>query len=154
VSVTVTYDSSATGSIVNLAENPQGYAFGTIIHPSKYNYSSAAVSGGAVEDKTFVEKTLDEMDIFVPSFNGYYTGFHMYRYTRPYESGVRQSNSDIWAIARISLYIRTGSDFTEDPNNVFVYTNSNLNTMDTIFRRTGETDYSGGYYHGDEILDN
>src|SRR5699024_10991152 len=155
ISATVTYDSSATGSIVNLSENSQGYAFGTIIHPSKYVYDNANASGASTaDDNIYVDKTLDEMNIFVPSLNGYYTGFHMYRHTRPYESGVRQSNSDIWAIARISLYTRNGTDFTEDWNNVFVYNNSNLNTMDTIFRLTGETDYSGGYYHGDEILDN
>lgn len=154
VSVAVTYDSSATGSIVNLAENEQGYAFGTIIHPSRYTYTNVGASSSVVTDeKTYVDKTLTDMHIYVPTVDGYYTGFQMYRHTQSFESGVRWSNSDIWAINRISLYTRNGSDFTEDPNNVFIYSSTDKNTMDTIFRLTGETDYSGGYYHGDEILE-
>lgn len=154
VSVAVTYDSSATGSIVNMAENEQGYAFGTIVHPAKYTYANVSTSGSVVtDDKTYVEKTLTDMHIYVPTVDGYYTGFHMYRHTQAFEEGVRWSNADIWAINRISLYTRNGSDFTEDPNNVFVYSSTNKNTMDTIFRLTGEKDYSGGYYHGDEILE-
>src|SRR5699024_1331102 len=67
ISATVTYDSSATGSIVNLSENSQGYAFGTIIHPSKYVYDNANASGArTADDNIYVDKTLDEMNIFVP----------------------------------------------------------------------------------------
>src|SRR5699024_2501713 len=156
LSASVTIDTLKTGFITNLAENSQGYAFGTIIHPANYSYSQGTSGGGVVanvDEKVYVDKTLDDMKVYVPSIDGYYTGYHMYRYTRPYEAGVRWSNSDLWAINRISLYSRNGNEFMEDPNNVFVYSSTNTTTMDTIFRLTGETDYSGGFYHGDEILD-
>lgn len=159
VSASVTIDSVKTGFITNLSENKQGYAFGTIIHPSKYIYSDNASGGSSnpqelSSDVVCVDKTTEDINIYIPNGSGSYIRYHLYRYTKPFELGIRWSNSDIWAINRISRATKLGDEFTEDPNNVFVYSTTNTTTMDTIFRLVGETDYSGGYYHGDEILEN
>lgn len=102
-------------------------------------------------------KTKNEILVLVPSLKNY-VGYSIKRKTVPYQEGVNGSNLDLWSLDRISAYSRDGNEFTEIPILVYVYTpdsfSTPMTTQDTIFRREGEQDYSGGNQHGDEKLNN
>src|SRR5699024_1110728 len=153
LAVSVTYNLAKIGNIVNIAENDQGGGHGAIIHPQNYIYASS-VANGEVDTQVHVEKSKNEVKIFVPTTLGY-TGYSVKRRNVPFVAGERSSNVDVWGIDRISGYERVEETFVERPGRVFVYSadeSDPLTTMDTIFRRVGDVDYSGGFYHGDEIL--
>lgn len=159
LTVTVTFDTSTIGTIVNIAENENGSGQGAIIHPSNYTYRNFDVIPGddtKTDSLVYVDKKEKEMTVYVPSVSGY-VGFGLIRRTVPYVPGSSNAgqNMDVWALDRVSGYQKNGDSFIELPNRVFIYSPSSsvpTNTMDTIFRRVGETDYSGGFYHGDEKI--
>lgn len=152
-SVVITFDNKAIGEVVNLSENEHGAGQGLIIHPSNYIHRQNIAPEKGSDKNVYVRKTADKIDVFVKTVVGY-TGYGLARKTVPYTSGDRGSNMDLWSIDRISGYEKIGEEFVERPNRVFVYspTSTPTNTMDTIFRRVGDSDYSGGSYHGDEMI--
>ena len=98
-----------------------------------------------------------EILVIVPSVKNY-VGYSIKRKTVPFQEGTAGSNMDVWSIDRVSGYTRDGNTFTENPALVYVYTHHTfstpMTTQDTIFRREGESDYSGGNQHGDEKVQN
>lgn len=98
-----------------------------------------------------------EILVLVPTSKNY-LGYSIKRKTVPYTEGRSDSNMDLWSIDRISGYTREGNTFSENPALVYVYTHdsfsSPMTTQDTIFRRVGDSDYSGGNQHGDEKVQN
>ena len=109
-----------------------------------------------IDRKVHYEKTKNEVKVFIPSAIDYVC-YSLKRKTKAYEEGVKDSNIDLWSLDRVSAYKRDNDgNFTEDSARVFIYSNSNYaeptKTLDTIFRRVGDTDYSGGNIHGDEKL--
>src|SRR5699024_9589169 len=98
-----------------------------------------------------------EILVIVPTVKNY-LGYSIERKTVPFQEGTAGSNMDLWSLARVSGYTRNASTFTENTSLVYVYTHESfstpMTTQDTIFRRKGESDYSGGNQHGDEKVQN
>lgn len=155
VTVSVTYDINAIGSVLNIAENDLGEAQAAVIHPINYSYSEVIKPDGEHGKTVYVDKKETEMTVLVPSVFGY-VGFGLKRKTVPYTDGGHSGmNMDLWSIDRISGFTKEGDEFIERSSRVFVYSPSDTNpttTQDTIFRRVEDDDYSGGNYHGDEKI--
>lgn len=154
--VTVKFDYAEVGTILNIAENSLGASQGAIIDPSNYEYKIVAQSEETVNfnNMVVVDKNENDMIIYLKNSGNLYTGYHMYRVTTPWQEGNQRSNLDLWSIGRVSAFLREGDTFTEDPNKVYIYSNISepTYTNDTIFRLAGASDYSGGFYHGDEKI--
>lgn len=150
LTVSIVYQTSGIGTIINLNENENGNAQGTIINPVNYSYRNGIESGEDGTDSLItVDKTAEEARVLIPHRLGY-MGYLLRRITKPHSQTDRGSNIDLWSLARISRYNEVDGEIVEDPERVFVY--GNALTQDTIFQLAGEVDYSGGAYHGDEIL--
>lgn len=100
-----------------------------------------------------VIKTEDNMKIFVPGRGNKFICHEMQYWDLPLTIGVRRSNVKAWAIAKVSQYYYDIGRFNEDESKIFIYTNNDATSMETIFKLQGEEDYSGAFHHGDEISD-
>ena len=155
ISISITVDRTKIGSNLNVAENDLASSHGAIITPTNYTYKGAG--GGSTEvqnafDDTkmvYVDKGSTEIKVYIPTTLGY-VGYTLIRKTIPY-NGESNSNVDLWCVGRIARYQREAGtrNFTEDGQVILYGPNP---TAETIFRHEGDTDYSGGFYHGDEKI--
>ena len=75
-----------------------------------------------------------------------FVGYNFLKTVKPYTSGDKTSNVDIWSFRKFAEYKRTGRHtFTHIRD---LYENA---TQDLMIRESGVTDYMGGAAHGDEI---
>ncbi|WP_271401435.1 hypothetical protein [Salinicoccus roseus] len=160
LTVTVVFDAAELAAnqnnILNNAENEIGTSQGAVIANVNYSYFTEVEGEEVVSynNQVVVDKTDTDMIVYVKTKGNLYTGYHLYRVTKPFVEGEQRSNLDLWSIGRVSTYEREGETFTEDTSKVFVYSaiNEPTYTNDTIFKLAGASDYSGGFMHGDEKI--
>ena len=151
--VSTVFDAETIGRVLNLSENDIGQAQGAIIDPSNYIYKAEGNVVEPLRKQVHCIKTEKEVLVIVPTVKDY-LGFSIKRKTVPYQEGVNGSNLDLWSLDRISGYEIKDSQYVEKPGLVYVYTpdsfDTPMTTQDTMVKRVGDSDYSGGNQHGDE----
>lgn len=154
ITAVVTVDRPKLATIINISENINGSSQGTIISPTQYIYANDTNIGSLniLDTDVIVDKKENEFVVYIPTRLNTYTGIKVIRRTEPFKYNVKGSNMDLWAIARISNYKKENDLMIEKMVHIYSPYNPSDLTQDTMLKETGATDYSGGFYHGDEKI--
>ena len=156
ITAVVTVDRPKLVNIVNISENVNGNSPGAIISPTQYIYESDTSIGSLniLDTDVIVDKKENEFVVYIPTRLSTYTGIKVIRRTEPFKYNTKGSNMDLWAIARISNYKKENDLMVEKMVHIYSPYNPSDLTQDTMLKETGASDYSGGFYHGDEKINN
>lgn len=156
ITAVVTVDRPKLVNIVNISENVNGNSPGAIISPTQYIYENDTSIGSLniLDTDVIVDKKENEFVVYIPTRLSTYTGIKVIRRTEPFKYNTKGSNMDLWAIARISNYKKENDLMVEKMVHIYSPYNPSDLTQDTMLKETGASDYSGGFYHGDEKINN
>lgn len=154
VTCVVTIDRPKLASIVNISENEHGSSHGAIISASQYIYESTTNIGdmSLLDTDVIVDKKEKEFVVYIPSRKNTFVGIHLLRRTESFTPDTKTSNMDLWAVARVSNYKKEDGILVEKMVHQYGSTNPSDMTQDTMFKEVGASDYTGGFYHGDEFI--
>lgn len=154
VTCVVTIDRPKLASIVNISENENGSSHGAIISASQYIYESTTNIGdmSLLDTDVIVDKKEKEFVVYIPSRKNTFVGIHLLRRTESFTPNTKTSNMDLWAVARVSNYKKEDGILVEKMVHQYGSTNPSDMTQDTMFKEVGASDYTGGFYHGDEFI--
>ena len=154
ITAVVTVDRPKLVNIVNISENVNGSSPGAIISPTQYIYENDTNIGSLnlLDTDVIVDKKENEFTVYIPTRKNTYTGIQVMRRTVPFKKDTKTSNMDLWAVSRISNFKKENDVLVEKMVHMYGNTEPSDLTQDTMFKEYGESDYSGGFYHGDEFI--